>query len=733
MVSCLFIFNKARAQDIVYISQVQITGGSGKTANDFIELFNPGMEPLNLKGYRLVKRTVHASEDTLIKSWTEDILIPAKSFYLWANSNFVELALLPNATTTGSLADDNGIAVRFGPNDTGEIIDSIAWGLADNGFKNVSAINPKANQALWRQNLFQADAEFIVASSSPRNSSVVYQENQPEANSQQTATTTPESQSQTNLSNATTTVSQNQNAGGGANFAAKSSFVKISELLPNPQGEDSGQEMVELINTGKEAADLDGWILGDKSDSGVKSNAYKIMGQILPPGQVLTITIPKGHFALNNTGGDVLNLYFADQTLADSVAYKEAAEEGLSYQKVGETWLWGPSSPGQINSLQSGRWTGRILVLINELMPNPEGGDEGQEWVEIYNPSDIAVNLKGFILDDEGTSDQPGSGAWVLDETVIVPAKGLVTLKIPEDSFVLNNNHDEVRLFDPNKNLIESIAYTGAPEGQSYARSEQGQWFFGPTTFGQPNLTKPLKYYLVISELLPNPETEDEEFLEIQNQGAEKVNLKGIIIKVGTKTKTISDDTVLNPNDFYTFYEKDLPARLKNLGQTATLIDPWGEKAAEVTYKDAKSGQAFALNGQGEYKWTAQPTPGAENVFVLGAVSVLNDNKSQNSAKDQKANVDDLDPKVSSVALSTSRELNQKIAALEAKIDALTMALSQNSQEKPLEALPDTSPAESASLLADEPGKEAKWYLGATLLALLLFIWLLKSYILRKR
>ncbi len=65
------------ADSTVVISAVQITGGVGKTAEDFIELFNPTNQPVNLKGFRLVKRTATATADASIKSWTEDTFIPA--------------------------------------------------------------------------------------------------------------------------------------------------------------------------------------------------------------------------------------------------------------------------------------------------------------------------------------------------------------------------------------------------------------------------------------------------------------------------------------------------------------------------------------------------------------------------------------------------------------------------------------------------------------------------------
>lgn len=118
----------------ILISEIQISGGPGATTNDFIELFNPGTQPFNLNGYRLVKRTANGSSDSSIKSWTSDTFVPARGFYLWVNSSYSGITTAPDVTTSASIAANNGIALRFGPEDTGTIIDSVAWGVCSNGF-----------------------------------------------------------------------------------------------------------------------------------------------------------------------------------------------------------------------------------------------------------------------------------------------------------------------------------------------------------------------------------------------------------------------------------------------------------------------------------------------------------------------------------------------------------------------------------------------------------------------
>src|ERR1035437_9515961 len=148
----------------ILISQVQITGGKGKTNDDFIELYNPTSLQANLKGYRLIKRAQNNTSDTLIKSWATNTFIPSYGFYLWANSSFTDISVIPDSMTSETLSDDNGVAIRLGPNDTGAIVDSISWGNAQNTFATSSStftsnplslnpfpLNPSAGQSLLRK------------------------------------------------------------------------------------------------------------------------------------------------------------------------------------------------------------------------------------------------------------------------------------------------------------------------------------------------------------------------------------------------------------------------------------------------------------------------------------------------------------------------------------------------------------------------------------------------------
>ncbi|MCL5017135.1 MAG: lamin tail domain-containing protein [Patescibacteria group bacterium] len=137
----------------ILITEVQITGGTGRSNNDFIELYNPNDARVSLKGYRLIKRAENGSSDMSIKSWTSDAFVEAKSFYIWANSDYQDIPSAPDVTTSATLSNDNSIALRYGAENTGNIIDSVGWGSAVNSLVEQSAFsqNPGADQSIQRK------------------------------------------------------------------------------------------------------------------------------------------------------------------------------------------------------------------------------------------------------------------------------------------------------------------------------------------------------------------------------------------------------------------------------------------------------------------------------------------------------------------------------------------------------------------------------------------------------
>jgi len=91
-------------------------------------------------------------------------------------------------------------------------------------------------------------------------------------------------------------------------------------------------------------------------------------------------------------------------------------------------------------------------VVINEFLPNPSSGSD---WVEIYNTGSEAVNLEGWILDDEGTSTN-----MLEIHNATVSAHGFLSFDV---SSRLNKTEDTIYLKNQSSQEIDSYHYGSDP------------------------------------------------------------------------------------------------------------------------------------------------------------------------------------------------------------------------------------------------------------------------------
>lgn len=347
------------------ISQVQISEGDKRTTHDFIEIFNPTISSVNLKGHRLVKRTKLGQKDDLIKSWDRDTLIDPGGYFLWASNNddLYPASIYADVSTSDTIANDNGIALRKGASDTGEVIDSVAWGNAENSFAENTRFfsNPGASQSLERKmegnNIVDTNNnanDFVLAPSHPRNSfspkvliigAIESSVNTPVS----TPFSTPSPAPVFKEDNPKPTIVPSSSVATPSVIVdiIYSHSIRINEFLPDPQGEDKEGEWIELYNDSEQDAVLKDWVLDDEIGQG--SSAYKIPEMVIKAHGYKVFPYKETKITLNNGGGQV-NLIFPDGKIAGKVVYSEA-ETGMSYNFGNNNWYWtNKISPDQINS-----------------------------------------------------------------------------------------------------------------------------------------------------------------------------------------------------------------------------------------------------------------------------------------------------------------------------------------------------------------------------------------------
>lgn len=98
-------------------------------------------------------------------------------------------------------------------------------------------------------------------------------------------------------------------------------------------------------------------------------------------------------------------------------------------------------------------------IIINEIMQNPSAvSDSNGEWFELYNTSDTAVNIDGWIIQDNGSNSHTinyGSSLMidahsflVLGNNADTSNNGHINIAYEYDGFSLGNSDDELILFN---------------------------------------------------------------------------------------------------------------------------------------------------------------------------------------------------------------------------------------------------------------------------------------------
>jgi len=163
-------------------------------------------------------------------------------------------------------------------------------------------------------------------------------------------------------------------------------------------------------------------------------------------------------------------------------------------------------------------------LKITEILANPEGTDNGKEWIEIFNNGSKTVNLGNWQLDDT----EGGSKPFLIPDTVSIKPGEALALDTKTVKLSLGNQEDEVRLFDFENNLVDQVSYENAPENQSYSlillidekndlESEEFIW----TAKTSPSAINPT-YHSFAATIYTPPVFEDDYYFEVYRDDIEE-------------------------------------------------------------------------------------------------------------------------------------------------------------------------------------------------------------------
>ncbi len=173
-------------------------------------------------------------------------------------------------------------------------------------------------------------------------------------------------------------------------------------------------------------------------------------------------------------------------------------------------------------------------IFINEILPSPEGPDEQNEWIELYNANGFEVGLAGWKIEDA----QGAKTSYRFPEGAKIQAKGYIVLKRPDTKITLNNSEDGLYLFWPDGKTADSMAFSAAPNGKSYNKTDSG-WVWSITlTPGAGNkiLANALK---TSKNSLPKAEKSDNN------------EINGALAAV---SQTVNQEELKTPNPWFLFF-----------------------------------------------------------------------------------------------------------------------------------------------------------------------------------
>ncbi len=313
-------------------------------------------------------------------------------------------------------------------------------------------------------------------------------------------------------------------------------------------------------------------------------------------------------------------------------------------------------------------------ILITEVMYNPEGNDKDREWFEainLGNDFEVLTGRNGWrIYDGKNRLLKGENFIWRRNEIIIfvqdknkfLEEYSQINCRIVESSFTLKNKEGEIKILDKNKNTLAEFKYSSSlgANGNGYSLiSESGIIKEGNFKNGKPciypeplvnkqkdiqvttssenflslkeetstptikeeiskqeitEIQEPDYSNLLITEFLPNPYGKDEdEFIEIYNEGDEELDLNKIFLKIGNKSHRLFG--VIKPKEFKVFSKKELNFNIKNKGEEITILLGKEKELFSIKYTGkAPEGKSFARDEYGKWRWTI-PTPGKENIF----------------------------------------------------------------------------------------------------------------------
>ncbi|MDP2741381.1 MAG: lamin tail domain-containing protein [bacterium] len=329
----------------ILISEIQISGITDEK-EEFVELYNPNLMDIDLTGWYIQKKTkTGASYSTFISSTLfEGKKINSKGYFLISRegSSFSAVTDITTSNSLGDFAADGGSSLII-KNSNREIADKVGWGQAQD-FETAPALNLEKGKSLGRKWVLNTEqdtdnnlTDFEIQNSTPRAINITYIAPVSPLTPVPTPTDTIAPQTSFNINLIQTAL----------NFTINFTIVDPTGVV-SPSG-------------------IDNYIFRWKEGTGIWYE--DVLVKVLEG--------PTLQYSANRIfeGEDEKTYYF--QVKAKDV--------------VGNESDWLPEMPAET------KISGPKKILINEIQISGTI-EEKEEFVELYNPNSIDIDLTGWYI-----------------------------------------------------------------------------------------------------------------------------------------------------------------------------------------------------------------------------------------------------------------------------------------------------------------------------------------------
>lgn len=254
--------------------------------------------------------------------------------------------------------------------------------------------------------------------------------------------------------------------------SASNARLVITEIMPDPEGEDSKLEWIEIKNISSDNIRLEEWQINNAKlpENTIEPGDYAILARnpdsfksIFEESMEADVPIIPASFSLPNSGGTV-HLSNSSINSTSSFEYPEA-EQGRSIELLDGDCSKisinsGKPTPGSANnsctlSVSVTPANNCMPLFISKALPNPS---DGSEWVMISNPNSEKTDLSGFSIRTSSNRIEN-----LMSYSILVNSETKIELK----NINLKNSGDRIQLLCSGQ-VIDTFDYPEAGKGIVY-------------------------------------------------------------------------------------------------------------------------------------------------------------------------------------------------------------------------------------------------------------------------